>query len=143
MIVKFVPKPNIKSYTLFSKAEELKKGICNSNSVRYSVKFITKTYLNISIEAGEATFKLNEPSEYSIANNIKLVTKTGWNYFHGSQSVNHYFKLTKKQNLEMLKNHIISLTEKVLSDLYLNEVVNLDTFVIEIELPNELYSQVA
>ena len=143
MKVKYVPVPLSKTITLFSPATDLKKNIINDNKVTFSVRYFTKTRLNVSVEAGKTSFKLNEHSDYSRANNLNLVEKKDWNYFSGRETINHYFKLTKKQNLKEFEKHIISLTETVLiKDLHLDGLIDRQNFVIEIEMTNDLLEQV-
>jgi hypothetical protein len=142
MIVKFVPKPDVNSCTLFAPVGEFKNNVLKDNSVRFSVRFETKTYLDFSVQAGQCRFSYNEKSPYSVANNLTLVEKKEWSYFSGRQKVDNYFKRTKKQNLEVMKNHIVSLTEQMLNDFHITELVNLDTFVISIELPQELMEHI-
>jgi len=139
MIVKYVDRPFSRTLTLFGKAGELKESIVAYNSIRFIVRHETKTHLSISIISGSVSFKLNEQSPFSEENNLTMITKTEWNYFHGHQSVNHYFKLTKKQNAKVLENHIVSLTEKYIFEaMHLDTLINKDTFIIEIELPDDL-----
>jgi len=143
MKVRYIPVPRVKSHTLFAPVSDLKKNIINSNKVTFSVRYLTKTRLNVSVEAGNSSFKLNEHSKYSRDNNLTLVEKKDWNYFSGSETINHYFKLTKKQNLKEFEKHIVSLTETVLfKDLHLNELIDKENFVIEIEMTNDLLEQV-
>lgn len=142
MIVKFVPKPEINSCTLFSGIPEFKETLIKENRVRFSVRFETKTHLDFSVQAGSCRFRYNEHSEFSRDNNLTLVEKKDWSYLSGQQTINNYFKRTKKQNLEVMKNHIISLTEKMLKDMHIETLVNMDTFVLNIELPQELMEHI-
>ena len=143
MKVKYVPVPLNKTITLFSPVTDLKMNIIEDNKIRFSISFFTKTRLNILVEAGQTSFKLNEHSQYSKENNLTLVEKKDWNYFSGKETINHYFKLTKKQNLKEFEKHIVSLTETVLlKDLHLNGLIDKETFIIEIELPSNLLEQV-
>ncbi|MFA6569978.1 MAG: hypothetical protein WCT77_01940 [Bacteroidota bacterium] len=138
MNIKFVKIPEVRSFTLFGGIPELKTNIIKENKIYFDISFHTKTRLSLSIQSGTVTFRLNEHSEYSLANNLTFVEEKSWSYFHGQQTVNNYFKLTKKQNMQVLKNHILSLTEKLFIDLHLNELVNKDTFEIEVRTPIEL-----
>lgn len=142
MIVKFSKKPEVTQFTLFAPAGQFKETVMKNNSVKFDVRFHTKTYLDFAVQAGDCRFSYNDDSHYSVANNLTLVEKKDWSYLSGRQKVDRYFKLTKKQNVETMKNHIISLTEKMLSDFHITELVNLDTFTINIYLPAELLAQV-
>jgi len=142
MIVKFLERPSVNQHTLFAPVGEFKNNVLKDNSVRFSVRFQTKTYLDFSVQAGSCRFSYNEKSPYSVANNLTLVEKKEWSYLSGRQKVDRYFKLTKKQNVEVMKNHIVSLTEEMLNDFHITELVNLDTFTLNIELPDELLVQV-
>jgi len=142
MIVNFLAKPQTTSFTLFSPIGQFKETILKNNSVKFDVRFHTKTYLDFSVQAGEGRFSFNEDSHYSVANNLTLVEKKEWSYMSGRQKIDRYFKLTKKQNVEVMKNHIISLTERMFEDFHITELINKDTFVINIYLPAELLAQV-
>ena len=141
MITKFVSKPTSNQWTLFGGIPEFKKEITDANSIRVCVSFHTKTYLNFSLQAGTTRFGYNEHSSYSRDNKLTLVEKRDWSIMSGCQTINHYFKLTKKQNLEVMKNHITSLVEQVMSELHIDPR-NKDTFTINIELPSELMEKV-
>ena len=142
MIVTFVANPGSNEWTLLGGIPEFKKEILNSNSIRVGVSFHTKTYLDISLQAGKTRFSYNERSQYSIDNKLTLVEKKDWNMLIGYQTINHYFKLTKKQNLEVMKNHIESLVKQMINDLHIEGLYNEKTFILNIELPSELMEKV-
>jgi hypothetical protein len=142
MITTFVETPRSNEWTLFGGIPEFKKEILNSNSIRVSVSFHTKTYLNFSLQAGKTRFAYNERSQYSIDNKLTLVEKKDWNMLSGQQTINHYFKLTKKQNIEVMKNHIESLVKQMINDLHIEGLYNEKTFILNIELPSALMEKV-
>lgn len=143
MKIKLVKVPMVKSYTLFSRTSQFKENILKDNMVRFSARFFTKTRLNISVESGESSFKFNEISDYSRKNDVTLVKKEDWNFFSGCGTVNHYFKLTKKQNMKVFIEHIKSLAEQLFTDLHINDLINRETFIIELEMTNDLLEMAA
>lgn len=140
MILKIVERPLSNSITMFSKAGELKQNIIENNSIRFIVRHETKTHLSVSVQSGPVSFRLNEESDYSTEQELKFVTKKEWNYFSGRETVNHYYKLSKKQSIDKLLNHIKSLTTGMLfKDLHIEELIkNIDTFTVTVELPDDL-----
>jgi len=142
MKLSFVKKPMTRSFTLGSTSEDLKKNILITHKIFFDVYFLTKTHISLLIQSGEASFRYNAHSDYSRANNLTFVEKREWSYFTGTQSVNQYFKLTKKQNLEVLGKHILSLTEKVLHDLGITAIVDQDILQVRVWIPEKLLSQV-
>jgi hypothetical protein len=139
MRLQIVERPFSRSITLFAPAAELKQHVVSHNKIRFIVRHETKTHLSLSVVGGAASFKVNEESDYSRQVGLKFVTKTDWNYFSGRQSVNHYFKLNKKQNMDILFNHIESLTRGlILRDSHIEDQVDKNTFMIEVELPDDL-----
>jgi len=139
MRLKVVERPFSKSFTLFAPAKNLKDYIVKNNKIKFEVRQETKTHLSLSVIGGSASFRVNEESDYSRKVGLKFVTKTDWNYFMGRQTVNHYFKLTKRQNMEILFDHIESLTRGlILRDSGIDELVDKDNFIIEVELPDDL-----
>lgn len=142
MKVKLVKVPMVKNHTMFSPIANFKTNIIKKNSVRFSVRYTTKTRLNITVESGESSFKFNKTSEYSRENDLTLVKKEDWNFLTGTGTINHYFKLTKKQNMKMFIEHIKSLAEQLFTDLHINDLINRETFIIELEMTNDLLEQV-
>ena len=139
MILKIVERPSIRHTTLFSGQPELRQNIVKNNSIRFIIRHETKTQLSLSIHSGTTSFKVNSVSDYAKQKNLTFVTKTEMNYFHGQTESNHYFKLTKKQNMGVLFDHIESLTRGlILRDLYIDKLVDKNTFVIEVEMPDDL-----
>ena len=139
MRLQIVDRPFSRSITLFAPAADLKKHIIETNKIRFIVRHETKTHLSLSVIGGHASFKVNEPSDYSTQNGLTLVRKEDWSYLSGRRTVNHYFKLTKKQNMDILFNHIESLTRGlILRDSHIEDQVDLNTFMIEVELPDDL-----
>lgn len=139
MRLQIVERPFSETITLFAPAKDLKEYIVKYDKIKFKVRHETKTYLSLSVIGGKASFKVNEESDYSKKLGLKLVTKKEQNYFSGRQSVNHYFKLTKKQNMEILFNHIESLTRGlILRDSGIDGLVDKNNFIIEVELPDDL-----
>ena len=139
MLLKIVERPFSESIILFAPADDLKRSIIETNKIRFKVRHETKTQLTLSVIGGKTAFKVNEESDYSRQAGLKFATKTDWNYFMGRQSTNHYFKLTKKQNMDILFNHIESLTRGlILRDSHIDTLVDKDNFVIEVEMADDL-----
>jgi len=143
MKIKFVKVPMVKSHTMFSHTDHFKKNIIRNNMVRFGARYISKTRLNITVESGQSSFKFNEISKYAKENDLTLVKKEDWNFFTGTGTINHYFKLTKKQDIKVFIEHIKSLAEQLFTDLYINDLINKETFIIELEMTNDLLEMAA
>lgn len=133
-----VRKPSSRSFTLFAPISELREAVIKENKIYFDIYFHTKTRLSLSIQGGSASFKVNQHSKYSTENNLKFDTERGYSMLSGQHTVNEYFKLSKKQNVEVLKKHILSLMDYLFDTLAINEVVNKDTFEIICYTPQEL-----
>jgi len=138
MKLSMVRKPSTRSFTLFAPITELRDAVVKENRIYFDIVFHTKTRLSISIQGGSATFKVNEHSQYSRENNLKFDLEKNFSYFTGQTSENYYFKLSKKQNVEVLKKHILSLMDYLFDTLGIKDSVNKDTFEIICYTPAEL-----
>ena len=138
MEIKLVKVPMVKSHTLFSPVAHFKANILKDNMVRFGARYFSKTRLDITVESGQSSFKFNEISEYARENNLTLVKKEDWNFFSGQGTINHYFKLTKKQDMKVFIEHIKSLAEQLFTDLHINDLIKRETFIIELEMTNDL-----
>lgn len=137
----FVRQTPVKSFTLLGKQDSFAKDVLRENEIVVDMHFISKTMISLSVQSGENRYKINYKSEYSEKNNLTLVEKIENNYFTGTRNINYYFKYTKKQNLEVLKNHIESLIEWLLSFLHIRNSVDYDNFLIKIEVPNNIWEK--
>jgi hypothetical protein len=137
MNIEFVKRPDNYSTTLFSGESEFSKKVLTENKCIVDLNFMTKTYLSIAVRSGSFAFRMNYDSDYSKANNLTLVEKKDFSYFTGEHTVNKYFKVTKKQNTEVLKNHILSLMDLVFSHFHIHELINKDSFKITVWTPSE------
>ena len=137
MKIEFVKTPDSFSTTLFGSDADFKKNILAENKCIVELVFMTKTYLSIAIRRGSSAFRMNYDSDYSKANNLILVEKKYFSYFTGEHTVNKYFKVTKKQNKEVLKNHILSLMDLVFSQFHAHDLINKDAFQITVWEPSE------
>jgi hypothetical protein len=138
MKLSMVRKPSSRSFTLFAPITELRDAVVKENKIYFDIVFHTKTRLSISIQGGSATFKVNQHSKFSTENNLKFDTEKNFSYFTGQHSVNEYFKLSKKQNVEVLKGHILSLMDYLIETLGIEGQINKDTFEIICYTPHEL-----
>jgi len=133
-------KPMVREFTLFAPISELREAVVKNNSIFVDIVYHTKTRLSLSIQGGSATFKVNHHSKYSTDNNLNLHEETGMNFFSGQRSTNLYFKLTKKQNVEVLKEHILSLVDGLFDSLGIRELVDTGNFEITCYTPKDLLS---
>lgn len=133
-----IRKPSSNSFTLFAPISLLRDAVVKENKIYFDIHFHTKTRLSISIQGGSATFKVNQHSKYSKANKLKFDTKKGYSMLLGQPTVNEYFKLSKKQNVEVLKKHILSLMDYLLDTLGIRTLVDVDNFEIICHTPQEL-----
>jgi len=140
MNLTFVKKPHMEEYTILGASDDqFAKNIVKDNKVSFNISFKTKTYLYISVFSGRNRFNFNERSDYAMKNNIKFAEKTEMNYFSGQAYRHYYFVYNKKQNKEILEKHLLSLTERLLTNiLHINELVNLDTFEINVQVPEKI-----
>ena len=133
-------KPMSRSFTLFAPISELRDAVVNEHKIYFDIVYHTKTRLSLSIQGGSATFKVNHHSDYSTENNLKFDLEKGFSYFTGQHTENYYFKVTKKQNVEILKQHILSLTDGLFHSLGITDIVSKDNFEIICYTPAELLS---
>ena len=141
MNISFVKFPDNYCTTLFSKGSDFAKNLVADNKCIVDLCFMTKTHLSIGIRVGNEAFRMNYESAYSKENNLTLVEKTDFSYFTGEHTTNKYFKVTKKQNKQVLKNHIISLMDLVFNHFYIGELINKDTFEVTVWTPKELLNE--
>ena len=104
----------------------MKQNIEQSKTVYISVKKRTKTTLDINLYHGKDDFAVAHiPAG---AEKFKFVEA----YFNGifSSSLNHYFRISKKQNLSELKEYL----ELVIAELNLSvDTLNVDMNIIGVE----------
>ncbi len=128
MRIVFEKAPSSRHITLFGDVSNVKETILAENKLTFETYFKTKTHVSISVVANTNTFKVNEHSEYSKEHDLRFVTKTGYSYFSGRQTVDNYFVFNKKQNKEVLRNHIESLTEGILKDFHIDTIIDKHNF---------------
>lgn len=136
-----VRKPSTWSSTLCAPISELKDAVIKENKIYLHIMFRTKTRLSITVQGGSAAFTVNQHSEYSKTNNLKFDSERGYNYLTGNITDNGYFKLSKKQNVEVLKKHILSLMDYLLDSLDIRHSVDADNFEIICYTPQELLGE--
>lgn len=125
--IKHNPKPPcVVSYYAYADINRMKQNIEESKTVYVSVRKRTKTTLDISLYHGKDDFAVAHiPAG---AEKFKFVEA----YFNGifSSSLNHYFRISKKQNLSELKEYL----ELVIAELNLSvDTLNVDMNIIGVE----------
>ena len=142
MKLNFIKKPTFNEFSLFDSPQDLKQNIIESHQFIFDLRFETKTYISILVQSGKTRFKFNEHSDYSKENNLNLVEKSEMNYLSGRIEVNRFFKLTKKQNLKVLKKHLESLAIRLLRDLHIHELVNPGTLTVNVYTPSSILESI-
>ena len=138
MKINFVKNPPVIQFSMMGEVPSLKEYLINNHQVDLDLHFKTKTYIGISVQAGTTRFGYDVESDYSKENNLSMVKKIEMNYFYGESFERVYFKLTKKQNEEVLREHLLSLGKKLLHDLHLQELISDDSFTLNVYTPNSL-----
>lgn len=117
----------------------LKQDIISDNSFDIRVSRKTKTRLYLNLHKNMNSYSVNYLSTYAKENNLTFDSDTHANYISCGIETHHYFKLTKKQNIDVLKKHILSLSEDIIDNLlHIGDLVNKDTFEVNVYLPSDL-----
>ena len=107
----------ISSYA-FASVAQLKLDIKQTGVVNFFIRHQTKTSLNIEISCPKDGGRHNFCVGYvpKGAEKFKFHTQTTYGIFDGKPSVRNYFKLTKTQGLDELKEYLTLVLKELLPD---------------------------
>ena len=103
--------PSCVSYIVCGNTRQMIEDIEKSGEVDFYIHRQTKTSLNVSIQSGENSFVIGHIPHG--AEKFKFLTQTSYSFLDYKQHERNYFKITKKQGLNELKEYLFYVLKEI------------------------------